>query len=108
MLSSARNVSQLWFSIYKLKHEIQVAAALAGHDGGHLSNTEPDWKFFFLPPSNTHNGLFYLVLASCFISQRGQVFLAAVLWHRSLSAKKGIIVGHQQRRVMQSRCLLGI
>lgn len=77
-----------------------------------LTWSEPDWRFLFLPPSNTHNGLFYLVLASRFISQWSQVFLAELIWHCSLSARKGIIVGHQQRKVMQSCCccccLLGI
>lgn len=65
-------------------------------------------KFFFSPPSNTHNGVLYLVLAFCFISQRSQVFLAGLNWHRSLSARKKIIVVHQRRRVMQSCCLLSI
>lgn len=65
-------------------------------------------KFFFLPPSNTHNGLLYLVLASRFISQWSQVFLAGLNWHSGLSARKKIIVVHQRRRVTQSCCLLGI
>lgn len=73
-----------------------MAAAPAGHNQGHLSNTEgARLKFFFLPPSNTHNGLFYLVLASSFISQCSQVFLAEFIWLCSLSARMGIIVGHR-------------
>lgn len=65
-------------------------------------------QVFLLPPSNTHNGVLYLVLAFCFISQQSQVFLAGHNWHRSLSARKKIIVVHQRRRVMQSCCLLSI
>lgn len=52
----------------------------------HLSNMEPDWSFFFSPPSNTHNGLLYLVLASCFISL--SVFGRAELALRPLSQKE--------------------
>lgn len=49
-----------------------------------------------------------MVLAFCFISQQSQVFLAGHSWHRSLSARKKIIVVHQRRRVMQRCCLLSI
>lgn len=60
----------------------------------------------FLPPRSTHNALLYLVLASRFISQRSQVFLAAPARHcsqRGIHCSPSAEEGHAEPLLLLSR-----